>query len=315
MSGIISDISSRLGINAASSAIASATTSGASAPATTTARESSVAQVTSRTEAPSPEPTAIEEPTSISATVATTTAAPVIETTTQGNVRTSVPAVQPSVTKNSGSTAPSASVENTSTSASTSDQQAGSQQDKSSSTLFITFGVILAIILGVIVITFIIRKCFLSESSNIRNRRLRRASTHKPALPVHSSSALGLITPNSSRPPSKDVIQTIPRRSSRTSFMSHNSSVASIGRMPPPIQQQQQQQMYAQQVVYPYPQQYAQYPPQQPSGLQYEAYAGGYPAPVYMQQAPQQFGTFESVYGQPQQQQQHFQQQQQQQQQ
>ncbi|KAJ3235034.1 hypothetical protein HDU78_005524 [Chytriomyces hyalinus] len=289
MSGIIDDISSRLGINAAVSSAAPTVTSGANAATTTTAagRETSSGIVAS----PTLQPTSIEEPTSRIGTVATTTAA-IVETTAGG--KTSAPAGQASVTKNPTS---STTVDNMPASSATSGQQAGSQQEKSSSTLFITFGVILAIILGVIVITFIIRKCFLSESSNIRNRRLRRASTHKPALPIHSSSALGLITPNSSRPASKDVFQTIPRRSSRTSFMSHDtSSVASIGRMPPPVQQQQQ--VYG----YTYGQQYAQYPPQQPSGLQYEAYVGAYQAPVYAMQ-------HDAGYGQQQQQQQHYQQQ------
>ncbi|KAI8845366.1 hypothetical protein BJ741DRAFT_703726 [Chytriomyces cf. hyalinus JEL632] len=290
MSGIIDDISSRLGINAAASSAAPVVTSGANA-ATTTApagRETSAGMVVS----PTLQPASIEEPTSRPGTIATTTAA-IIETTAGG--KPSAPAGQTSVTKNPTS---STTVDSMPTSSATSGQQAGSQQEKSSSTLFITFGVILAIILGVIVITFIIRKCFLSESSNIRNRRLRRASTHKPALPIYSSSALGLITPNSSRPASKDVFQTIPRRSSRTSFMSHDtSSVASIGRMPPPPPVQQQVYRYS------YGQQYGQYPPQQPSGLQYEAYAGAYQAPVYAMQ------QHDAGYGQQQQQQQHYQQQ------
>ncbi|KAJ3233866.1 hypothetical protein HDU81_001929, partial [Chytriomyces hyalinus] len=134
MSGIISDISSRLGINAASSA-APAVTSGANAVTTTAAagRETSAGIVTSV----SLQPTSVEEPTS---RIVSATTAGVVETA----VRTSA---QTSVTKNPAS---SASVENTATPASASGQQAGSQQEKSSSTLFITFGVILAIILGVI---------------------------------------------------------------------------------------------------------------------------------------------------------------------
>ncbi|KAI8609648.1 hypothetical protein BC830DRAFT_821382 [Chytriomyces sp. MP71] len=169
-------------------------------------------------------------------------------------------------------------------------QQGAASQDNTSSTPAIVFSVIGVVIIGIIIGTYIIRKCCLSESRELRDRRLRRMTTHKPRKqsiedptslhPGASSSSLELLPPSASRPPSKDIFQTVPRRPSVQS--AGGSMVRSQYGQPAAMGYPQgQQQYYAA---------YGQYPVQQ---------GYGYPAAPYgMQQAPAQFSTFEHVYGQ-----------------
>ncbi|KAI8615583.1 hypothetical protein BC830DRAFT_1218444 [Chytriomyces sp. MP71] len=168
-------------------------------------------------------------------------------------------------------------------------KKGAASQDNTSTTSVIVFSIIGVVILGIIIGTYIIRKCCLSESRELRDRRLRRMTIHNPRkqgiedpMPLHlgaSSSSLELLPPSASRPPSKDMFQTAPRRMSVQSTggsmaRSQYGHPASLG------YPQGQQQYYTA---------YGQYPVQQ-------GYA--YPTAAYgIQQAPPQFNTFEHVYG------------------